>query len=58
MEKRLGCADNGESIKLHKWFRGVDWDLVYGKQIEAPWIPTIKNKDDVSWFEKYPESKE
>lgn len=32
--------------------------MVYAKQIEAPWIPVIKNKDDVSWFEKYPESKE
>lgn len=22
---RLGVADNGTSIKNHKWFRGVDW---------------------------------
>jgi len=55
---RLGCQDNGETIKHHKWFRGVDWDEVLRREIPAPWVPTLKNEEDCSWFEKYPDSKE
>ena len=25
--------------------------------VPPPWIPYLKNQDDVQWFEKYPESK-
>ena len=47
----------GQSIIKHKWFKGVDWDAVERKGIPAPWIPFLKNDEDVSWFEKYPDSK-
>ena len=30
---RLGCNDDGDSIKNHKWFRGVDFDMVLNKKI-------------------------
>ena len=51
---------------------GVAWDEILEKSIEPPWIPYfylininffiflnrfLKNESDVSWFEKYPESK-
>jgi len=55
---RMGVNDDGESVKKHKWFRGVDWDEVFGRDIPAPWIPVLKNEEDCSWFEKYPDSKE
>lgn len=55
---RLGVNDDGESVKKHKWFRGVDWDMVFGREIPSPWIPVLKNEEDCSWFEKYPDSKE
>jgi len=42
----------------HKWFKGVDWQMVYRREIPAPWTPYLKNNEDVSWFEKYPDSKE
>jgi hypothetical protein len=54
---RLGANDNGESILRHKWFKGVDWEQVYNKDIPAPWIPYLKNEEDNSWFESYPDSK-
>jgi len=41
----------------HKWFRGVDWDDVKNRTIPPPWIPSLKSKEDVSCFEKYPDSK-
>ncbi|KAL4507268.1 hypothetical protein ABPG72_002061 [Tetrahymena utriculariae] len=58
IESRLGCQDDGNSIKNHKWFKGVNWDKIYHKQIPSPWMPQLKSKDDVSYFEKYPESKD
>ncbi|KAL4492097.1 hypothetical protein ABPG73_003045 [Tetrahymena malaccensis] len=58
IENRLGCQDDGYSIKNHKWFKGVNWDKIYHKQIPSPWMPQLKSIDDVSYFEKYPESKD
>jgi len=55
---RLGVNDDGDSVKKHKWFRGVDWDEVFARDIPSPWIPVLKNEEDCSWFEKYPDSKE
>jgi len=55
---RLGINDDGESTKKHRWFRGVDFDEVYRKEIPSPWIPVLKNEEDCSCFEKYPDSKE
>jgi len=55
---RLGVHDCGESIMKHKWFRGVEWETVYRRQVPAPWTPYLKSEEDVTWFEKYPDSKE
>lgn len=57
ISNRLGNNDNGESIIRHKWFKGVDWEQVYNKEIPAPWIPYLQNEEDNSWFENYPDSK-
>jgi hypothetical protein len=32
--------------------------MIFQKQIPAPWIPFLRNQEDVSWFEKYPDSPE
>lgn len=47
---------NGQSIKEHKWFRGVDFDMVYNRQIPAPWVPYLRNEYDACWFDKIPET--
>ena len=31
---------------------------MFSRDIPAPWIPVLKNEEDCSWFEKYPDSKE
>lgn len=49
---------NGEAIQRHKWFRGVDWQALYNKEIPAPWVPLLKNQGDSQWFENYPDSKD
>jgi len=41
---RLGVDSNGETIKKHKWFRGVNWGEVQRRDIPAPWVPVLKMK--------------
>ena len=32
-------------MQNHKWFRGVDWDVVEAKQIPPPWIPYLRSEE-------------
>lgn len=49
-EKRLGVSDDGESIMQHEFFNGVCFEEVLKKNIEAPWIPELKDIADSSNF--------
>eukprot|EP00357_Protocruzia_adherens_P030009 CAMPEP_0115017188 /NCGR_PEP_ID=MMETSP0216-20121206/27948_1 /TAXON_ID=223996 /ORGANISM="Protocruzia adherens, Strain Boccale" /LENGTH=150 /DNA_ID=CAMNT_0002387917 /DNA_START=778 /DNA_END=1231 /DNA_ORIENTATION=+ len=41
--KRYGCMKAGaEDVKKHKWFKGVDWEIVKSRGIPPPWIPNVK----------------
>jgi protein kinase X len=55
---RLGCQENGEEIKNHKWFRAVNFDEIYKKKVPAPWVPQLRNEQDSTYFEEYPDSEE
>lgn len=37
-----------DQIKRHKFFEGVDWSIL--RDISAPWVPTLKNITDTSYF--------
>ena len=55
--KRYGCLKNGvKDILNHRFFDGFDWKNFVYLSMEAPYIPQIKNDEDTSNFEKYPES--
>jgi serine/threonine protein kinase len=44
---RMGCSSSGsDEIKNHKWFRGVDWQMVLKRQVPPPWVPKLKNQMD------------
>ena len=43
-------------MKNHKWFRGVDWELVFDRKIPAPWVPDLRNELDACWFDKIPDT--
>ncbi|OMJ93134.1 hypothetical protein SteCoe_3952 [Stentor coeruleus] len=32
-----------DTMKLHSWFQGLDWDKLLSKQLKPPFIPKIKN---------------
>lgn len=55
--KRLGNGPTGSSdVKKHKWFRGVDWDLVKNREIPPPWVPSMTGEDDTQYYDEYPDS--
>ncbi|KAG0204546.1 cAMP-dependent protein kinase catalytic subunit [Mortierella sp. GBA30] len=59
LTKRYGNLRGGATdIKNHPWFEGVNWDMVYSRQIEAPYRPTIMGEGDASNFDDYPEDAE
>ncbi|XP_054653993.1 protein kinase C epsilon type-like isoform X1 [Dunckerocampus dactyliophorus] len=53
--KRLGCVlTHGleEAIKLHPFFREIDWTLLEARKITPPFKPRIKTKRDVNNFDQ------
>ncbi|KAJ3194934.1 hypothetical protein HK101_001544 [Irineochytrium annulatum] len=57
--KRLGNLKAGaEDIKKHKWFRGVDWQGLLNRSVNAPIVPVCAHPGDTRNFESYPETDE
>lgn len=49
--KRLGGGvKDAKDIKLHPFFKEIDWDLLAKKQIPAPFKPKIRDELDTSNF--------
>merc|ERR1712085_107579 len=55
--KRYGNLKNGvDDIKQHKWFKDIDWNLLLEKKLPPPFKPAVKDKNDTSNFDDYPDS--
>ncbi|KAG6642544.1 hypothetical protein I3843_09G143300 [Carya illinoinensis] len=52
VEQRLGTKGAHE-LKAHPWFKGSQWDRLY--QMEAAFIPEVKDELDTQNFEKFEE---
>ncbi|XP_055026471.1 protein kinase C epsilon type [Misgurnus anguillicaudatus] len=53
--KRLGCVVSQgleEAIKLHPFFKEIDWVLLEQRKIKPPFKPRIKTKRDVNNFDQ------
>ncbi|KAK5854372.1 hypothetical protein PBY51_015447 [Eleginops maclovinus] len=53
--KRLGCVPAQgleEAIKLHVFFKEIDWTLLEQRKIRPPFKPRIKTKRDVNNFDQ------
>ncbi|WOL04287.1 serine/threonine-protein kinase tricorner-like isoform X2 [Canna indica] len=53
VEQRLG-TNGADEIKVHPWFAGVEWNKLY--QMDAAFIPEVKDELDTQNFEKFEES--
>jgi serine/threonine protein kinase len=50
-ELRLGGGPtDAEEITSHTFFRNVDWDTMYKKEVPPPFVPTLSNETDTSNF--------
>lgn len=37
--KRLGAAKDSDEIKLHPWFKGINWVQLLNREYEPPYVP-------------------
>ncbi|KAI9295447.1 Pkinase-domain-containing protein [Neoconidiobolus thromboides FSU 785] len=52
-KKRIGCGPSGsDEIKQHPYFRDIDWDAHFKRQVTPPYIPKVKNGKDVTNFDE------
>ena len=51
-KSRLGYGTNGaENIKNHKFFKGINWNDVWDKKLEPPFVPKLKDEQDLKYFD-------
>ncbi|XP_059848059.1 serine/threonine-protein kinase N2 [Hypanus sabinus] len=52
-ERRLGSSErDAEEVKKQPFFREIDWEALLAKKVKPPFIPTIKDREDVSNFDE------
>jgi len=52
--ERIGSLAGGiNDIYAHPWFEGVDFGKLRQKEIEAPWLPEVKDPLDTTNFESW-----
>ena len=51
-EERLGSGtEGGDNVKNHPFFKDVDWDDVWAKKINPPFVPQLKSESDLKYFD-------
>ncbi|XP_013860462.1 serine/threonine-protein kinase N1 [Austrofundulus limnaeus] len=52
-ERRLGSGEkDAEEVKKQPFFRNVDWEALLQKKVPPPFVPSVRNKEDVSNFDE------
>ncbi|XP_049869376.1 cAMP-dependent protein kinase catalytic subunit alpha-like [Pectinophora gossypiella] len=54
--KRYGVMKNGIlDYKNHRWFTGIEWELILNCRAPVPFVPKLKSPCDTGHFEHYAE---
>lgn len=57
VSKRYGCLKNGlKDIIEHKFFIDFDWNGLLFRTIRPPYVPKVKNNEDTTNYNSYPDS--
>eukprot|EP01029_Cantina_marsupialis_P002712 TRINITY_DN12582_c0_g1_i1.p1 TRINITY_DN12582_c0_g1~~TRINITY_DN12582_c0_g1_i1.p1 ORF type:complete len:511 (-),score=120.91 TRINITY_DN12582_c0_g1_i1:1300-2832(-) len=48
---RLG-ASGAEEVKMHPFFRTINWEAMLAREISPPWVPDVKHTRDTSHFDR------
>lgn len=52
-ERRLGTSEkDAEDVKKQAFFRNINWEHLLMKKLKPPFVPTVKNLEDVSNFDE------
>lgn len=43
-----GGARDAKEVKEHPFFASIDWDALYNKEMQAPFVPSVRSEDDAS----------
>ena len=56
--KRLGNISGGAGrVRAHPWFKKIDWEALYNRQLQGPIVPHLRGPADTRNFDYYePES--
>lgn len=58
VSKRLGNINGGAAaVKSHPWFKDIDWNALYHRQMKGPIIPHLRAPDDTRNFDDYDDEK-
>ena len=50
-EERLGYHKGAEAIMDHEFFKSIDWDALYRREVTHPFRPTISDRNDLRNFD-------
>lgn len=57
--KRLGNLRGGAAdIKSHPWFKDIDWEKMYNRELDPPIKPHVSSPTDTRNFEDYDDEPE
>jgi len=51
--QRLGCSNDGDEVKAHPFFSGIEWVAIQQRRVTPPFKPQVtQGSGDVKYFEK------
>lgn len=54
VSKRLGNVKGGAAaVKSHPWFKNIDWNALYHREMQGPIIPHLRGPADTRNFDEY-----